>query len=310
MLFVLLFSLAHAASLKIPLGVNDQFHLVFAKAQVSFAPAVDGALSVQTQGACRDLVQDKKDKDLYVKENEIFKPRGESEMCQIQIGVPVNAQGWIQISDGLATFQKVKANMTVSMPRGRVILKEGSGGFSLQMQKGDFLVQGFLGEIKTDLGTVNVNIKDSQGDLTHRVLAGESGFEKFKGQVKVDQAGGSLKILGGVGSVQVQSSKAQVQVQNFLGRIDGISVEGNWILNLAADPEVNIKTESGRVSVSVPPASGALAHLVTEEGEVVIPAGFNIVKTGSQKSFRGRLKGEPGKGFITVRAQEGSITLK
>jgi hypothetical protein len=47
--------------------------LVFAKAQVSFAPAVDGALSVQTQGACRDLVQDKKDKDLYVKENEIFK---------------------------------------------------------------------------------------------------------------------------------------------------------------------------------------------------------------------------------------------
>lgn len=310
MLFVLLFSLAHAASLKIPLNSNEQFHLVFAKAQVSVSPSTEGALSILTQGACRELVQDKKDKDIYVKEQEVFKPRSESEVCQIQIGVPNGSQGWIQISDGQANFQKVKSNLTVSMPRGRVTIKDGSGDFSLQMQKGDFLIQGFQGELKTDLGTVNVSLKDSQGDFTHRVLAGDTGIEKYKGQIKVDQAGGGLKILGGSGSVQVQASKAQVQVQNFLGRIDGIGVEGNWILNLAADPEVNIKTESGRVSVTVPPASGALAHLVTEEGEMVIPAGFNVIKTGSQKSFRGRLKGEVGKGFITVRAQEGSIALK
>jgi DUF4097 and DUF4098 domain-containing protein YvlB len=139
---------------------------------------------------------------------------------------------------------------------------------------------------------------------------GEVAIEKTRGFISVISNQANIKINGGSGTLQFEIVRGSLLANQFQGRTEGHSQEANVGLQLSTEQDVNLKSQSGRMTVAMPKDSGAMLNLNSVEGEIIVPSYLRVAKEGSSKSLKGRLKGEGKESLIIIRSQEGAIIVK
>ncbi len=215
----------------------------------------------------------------------------------------------IHIFEGQVQLTKWSREALVHVQKGRIVSRDGTASLTAHSQNGEILVQNHQGRLDVDAYKSNITVRDLNGDADVENFAGETTVDKAKGYLSLNQGTGSTKVTGSSGTLQYELTKGNLSIQTFQGRVEGQSQEGPVVVTMAADSEISLKSQSGRVTVNTPKDSGASLNLVTQEGEISAPNTLKVNRDGGQKSLRGHLKGEQ-KGSVFVRSQEGSIFIR
>lgn len=211
----------------------------------------------------------------------------EGQIAANRWGQPVH----VDLLKGKLTFKDSKANVTALVQTGSITLTEHQGTSRLELFRGDILAKNYVGDLEVSAFKVDTAI------------------DKFQGLISLTQHQGNAKITGGQGTLRIDNSRANVAAKAFAGRVEGSTQEGSVVIMAAKEPEVHLKTQSGKITVSAP-GSGALVSAVSEEGEVFGPPTLHLDKSKGARVLRGRLKGSGGGGRIELSAQAGSLTIR
>lgn len=224
------------------------------------------------------------------------------------VGQPVSMD--IQLREGLVTAQHWSKDLKVDLVKGKATAVNGSGALNLQVQSGDVAIQDQSAKTTVDIYKGLLSVKNLQADLDGSLFSGSMNIEKSHGFLSLNTNQGQAKIVQSSGTLQFENGKGVVIAQNFSGRIDGQTLEGNVNLGVLADSDVHVKSTSGRVTVQTPANSGASVNVLTNDGEIVVPKELNVTRGATEKTAKGRLHGAEPKGSVFVRSQEGTIVIK
>jgi DUF4097 and DUF4098 domain-containing protein YvlB len=194
--------------------------------------------------------------------------------------------------------------------RGKIIAKDGTASLTAHSQTGEISILNHQGPVAVDAYKSNVTLRDLTGDGDIDNFSGETLIDKAKGFLSLTQGAGTTKVLASTGTLQFEVVKGVMSIQKFQGRVEGQTQEGPVTVIMAPETEVNLKAQSGRVTVDAPHDSGAALNLVTQEGDIYVPNYLKVNRDGSQKTLRAHLKGDSAKGSIFIRSQEGSIFIR
>lgn len=260
---------------------------------------------------------ERKDRTLFIKMQEysdkrewkeaLSKPIGKRKILDF-VGAPVPVE--IQLRDGIVNAQRWSKEIKVALVKGKVVSVGGSATLAIQIQNGNASVQDQSSKVSVDIYKGNLDVKNLQGDLDGSVFAGSLTVDKSKGFLQITTAQSTAKILQSSGTLQFENVKGALITQQFVGRVDGTTGEGNVNIGILSDTDVHVKSQTGRVIIQTTPGSGAMLNLSTAEGEIVAPNEIKVNRTATEKTVRGRLRGGEQKGSIVVRSQEGNINIK
>ena len=293
-------------------GLDAQIQLIAVPG--SNALKVSGIEETAGEGA---YVVTKKNNIIEIKMNEydgkhawmniLAKPAGHMRKIEISgLALPTE----VQLHGGGVTAQKWSKDLKVSMTQGHIVSNGGNGSIDTYVQKGDILILDHTGKINADVYAGNLTIKNAQGDIDASLFTGPLLIEKSHGFCTVQSQIGPAKIAQGTGTLQIENGKGTFAVESYAGRIDGQNQDGTISVKMVLDSEVDIKSKAGKVQVQAAPSSGASVNLLTVEGDIFVPAELKVNKISSEKSVRGRLRGEGQRGSIFVRSQDGTIVVK
>jgi len=198
----------------------------------------------------------------------------------------------------------------IHLQKGKIISRDGTGTLNVHSQSGEIRVANHQGRLDIDTYKSLVSVKELTGDAEVANFSGETLVDKAKGFLSLNQGQGTAKIDNSSGTLQFDLTKGILSVQKFAGRIEGQTQEGPINVVMAPEGEVNIKSQTGRITIHCAPQSGALLNLASVEGDILVPNYLKVSRDGSQKTLRGRLKGDVQKGSVVVRSQEGSIIIR
>lgn len=308
-----------AAPVEIPVAEGDRLVLVGLDAQVQIAGQPGASLKVsgvEESGIEGFYVVTKKNNIIELKMNEYSGKRAWLNILshpgllrKIEIsGAPIPTE--ISLRHGSVVAQKWTKDLKVSLTQGRVSSLNGTGSLQVYVQKGDVNIQDHLGKVEVDSYNSSVAFKNIQGDIDLDLFSGQAQFEKIRGFLSLTTQQANSKINQGSGTIQFENGKGSLNVQIFQGRVEGKNQEGSVSVMMPLDSETDVKTKSGKVSIQLPPGSGAHLNLLTTEGEIYVPSELKVNKTATEKSVRGRLRGDAQKGSVFVRSQDGIISIK
>jgi hypothetical protein len=215
----------------------------------------------------------------------------------------------IHLFDGNVTLTKWTKDALVQLQKGKLVAKANTGHLTAHVQKGELDVQGHSGKMTLDSYAAKVHIQELVGDLDLENFSGESIIEKTKGYLSLSLGSGRTKVLSSGGTLQFEDNKGAFQAQAFSGRIEGKTSDGNVAIQMSAEGEINVKSQTGKVTVKAISGQGTLLSLFTSDGEIYLPSYLKVSRDNSGKSFRGRLRGDAQKGSIVVRSQAGNIIV-
>lgn len=316
----LLVSSAFAGTVEIPVTKGDRLVLKGFEAQVQLVG--QGGASLKINGVEANAAEgvysvSKRDNLIEIKMNELpgkktwmeALPRASSYLKRIEIsGEPIPAE--IHLRGGTVLAQKWSRDLKMSMTQGRVNISNGAGALSITVQKGDITVADHNGAVMTDSYLGNTALRNIQGDVNATQFSGQLQSEKVRGVMTLATQQASSKINQGSGTLQFENGKGAFSVIGFQGRVEGQNQEGIVSVNLPLEGEVDVRSKSGRVSIQLPPGSGASLNLLTTEGEIVVPGELKVLRQSAEKSVRGRLRGDAQKASVFVRTQDGTISVK
>lgn len=216
----------------------------------------------------------------------------------------------VHLQDGNITVTKNSKDLFLHLQKGRIILKDNQSVVVAHAQKGEISVVEHKGKVILDNLQAQVHLKDIVGDIDLQSYQGDSTLENIKGNLLLHSTNGAAKIIKGSGSLQFEAGKGSIVSQGFQGRIEGQTTEGSVQIQLPAGEDVNLKSVSGKLTVTTVPNSGALVSAVAIDGEIYGPSHLKVFKDGSQKTLKGRMKGENSESSISLRTQDGQIVIK
>ncbi len=215
----------------------------------------------------------------------------------------------VHARDGVLNFSQWQSNAEVHLINGKVISNQ-SRDLNLTLQKGDLIANELQGSLKARVTQGQVTVKNTSGDADIQIQSGQLVGEKNKGNWRINSQSASIKVTQSQGVLEVENQKGLWTVSKFKGRVDGQMRDGNINMSVLEDSEVNLKSNAGKMQIQVPQASGAYLNLLSAEGDLFLPGDLKANRGGSEKSYRGRLRGESQKVSVTARSQEGLIILK
>lgn len=309
----------YAAPVDIPLGAEDRITLKGFAAQVSYnVNANPGARQLRVSGLEEaGWVWQKEGSRIL-----LLGPEGDSRRSLEEQMRNPGRRAVIEITGSSAPIE-------IHLREGAVNLNRGQHGAVVNLRNGKVTAIGRTGSLKTQVMKGEVFVSDGSGQVVADVYDGkltlrnlkqlEGEAALFSGQLMVENAGGHLSLVSSQATTKVQKFSGTLNIENgkgswsgtaIEGRVEGQSDEGAMSVQVKGESDVNLKSHSGRITVELPKTSGANLNLRTQEGDLRIPGDQKIVRNGSEKSFRGRLKGEAGKMSVTIRSQEGSILIR
>lgn len=216
----------------------------------------------------------------------------------------------VHLQEGNITITKNMKDLFLHLQKGRITVKENQAVVVAHAQKGEISIVEHKGKVIVDNLQAQMSLKDIVGDVDLQSYQGDSVLENLKGNIVLHSTNGSVKINKGSGSLQFEAGKGSFSSQGFQGRIEGQTTEGNVQVQLPAGEDLNLKSVSGKLSVMTVPNSGALVNAIAIDGEIYGPTHLKVFKDGSQKTLKGRLKGENSESTISLRTQDGQIVIK
>lgn len=311
---------AFAISTEVPVMPGDRIAIKGLDAQVSLSATGGNSLKItgiEEGGSAGIYTLVRKDNVFEIHMNEYSSlkswleviPKASSNSKKIEISgpsVPVE----INLRGGVVVAQKWQKELKITMTEGRVNLSNGAGEVQAHLLKGDINISDHNGKVIADSYSGGVHLKNIQGDVDASLFAGQLVLDKVKGFSNITTSQSQGRVLQSSGTLQFENGKGNLTFQNFQGRLEGQTVEGGVTISAVADSEVDIKSKSGKVSIQIPPNLGASLNLLTMEGDIIVPSDLKVTKVGTEKSVRGRMRGDAQKIAVSVRSQDGLISVK
>ncbi len=216
----------------------------------------------------------------------------------------------VQVRRGSVTGQRWSQDLKLSLIQGRVQLQQGVGSVNAHVLKGAVQISEHKGRVLVDSYEAQVQLRGIQGDGEVRLFSGSLLGEKWKGFWTLQTQQSQVKLQDVQGTIQFENGKGGFQVESLLGRLEGQNQEGVVSAQLSLDSELDIRTKGGKIQVQLAAGSGAALNLKTDEGEIYVPSDLKVVRTGAEKSVRGKLRGDAQRGRVFVRAQDATISVK
>ncbi|MGZ3769051.1 MAG: DUF4097 family beta strand repeat-containing protein [Bdellovibrio sp.] len=309
-----------AAPMEIPVTEGDHLVLVGLEAQVKFTAQPGSAFlkvsGIEDSGSEGAFTATKKNNIIEIKMNEYTGKKAwlnilskNQQMKKIDIAGPALPVE-ISLRRGSVVTQNWNKDFKVSMTQGRFSSLNGNGSLEVDLQKGDINIQDHTGRVDIDSYHSTVALKNIQGDIDADLFSGQAQFEKIKGFLALTTQQGNSKVNQSNGTLQFENGRGSLVVQGFQGRVEGKNTDGSIHINMTLDSDTDIKSKAGKITVQLPPGSGAHLNLSTSDGEIIVPPELKVNKSTNEKSFRGHMRGDAQKGSVFVRSQEGIISVK
>jgi len=223
-------------------------------------------------------------------------------------GAPVALE--VHIFSGQVQLSDWSKDSLIHVQKGKVLARNGSAALVAHVQNGELMVLDHQGKLNADTYKATVQIKSLTGDADIESFLGDTQIDRAKGFLSLKQGQGSSKIVNSSGTLQFELTKGVLNSQGFNGRVEGQTQEGPVNITVDGDSDVNVKSQSGRVTIRPSSKSGAWLNVTSAEGDIYGPSYMRVSREGSQKSLRGRLRGDVQKGSIVVRSQDGVIVIR
>lgn len=215
----------------------------------------------------------------------------------------------IHLVEGQVNLTKSNTPVLLEMQRGRVVGKDSRSSLQASILSGGIALTNHQNRVQAEIFKGDLTIKGMLGDLTAVLWQGEVFLEKIQGSLSLKQYQGNLKSVEGSGALFFEVGRATAQINGFKGRIEGSVQEGSVGLVAATEPEIHVKSEAGKVTVSAG-GTDSYVNISTEDGEIFPPSSLRVAKVKNTKVLKGKLKGSKAGGRIDVVAQSGQIFLK
>lgn len=309
---------AQASSFEVKVQPGDRLVIRGLDAQVQFSgqPASDvvrfsGVQTSTSQGA---YVLTKNGNTIEVKLADSGSKRGwiqaltQSTPARIEIlGKPIPTEVNLhKASVSLKNWSDFKFTAT----QGKFTSQGGKGYLEVFLQSGDSQITQHNGALKIDTYQGKLTVQNLRGDVDARLFAGNLLLENVQGFIKTSTQSANAKIHSSTGAIQFDNGTGAISVQPLNGRMEGTTREGALDVKMALDSEVDIRSQSGKVTLQAPPSSGATVRLISVEGEIFPPSELKVVRQSAERTARGKLRGDAQRGSIFVRSQDGAIVLK
>lgn len=220
-------------------------------------------------------------------------------------GLPVE----VHVGEGTVTLSKWNHPVLVDLLKGKLIAKASRAPLQALVQNGTVMLQDHQASAKLDVFRGEVFVKKMSGDLEVTGAKVDVNIEKLQGLIQLLQYQGVNKVALSGGSLRFDNSKAALTTTEFDGRIEGFTQEGAVSILASKDPEIAVKTQTGRVSVTSR-QSGAQVSATNEEGEIVGPAYLRVEKGRGARFLRGKLKGVEKGGRIELSSVAGTLVVR
>lgn len=219
------------------------------------------------------------------------------------------------ISQSHFVFEDVRADikavsrLSITALKGRISASSTGEGVKYFMQKGEILSAQHNGSLEVESYGGKITINDGQGAVKVRLFAGDLTINKNQGSLHLESNSSSAKINGLQGNLSLLWGRGNLNLTEFVGRMEGVSSDGQLQLQLKAEAMVDLQADRGKVNVSLPSDSGALVNVRTASGSITVPGPIKSGREGRFRVARGRLVGAS-KGSITIRSDDASIGIR
>lgn len=314
-------SSAMAAVFDVPVEPGDKLIIKGMNAQVMFS-GKSGANALKISGAEKEgtegtYVAEKKNGVITVQMKELSGKKAWQGALKTGVlpEVKLSFQGKplpteVYLKSGQVTSQAWNQAMKVNLTEGKVSITDSKGDVGIFLQKGTISISGHQGNLNYDLYSGTGSVKNAEGRLKINQFAGTLAIEKMKGSLGLSSSQATVSVVQGNGTIDFDAVKGNVAFKGFQGRMEGNSLASKVTADLTLDSELDVRTKTGDVSVTTASAGAYDLNLLTVEGEITVPGTIRVIKLSSEKSARGKLRGDATRGSVFVRSQEGAISVK
>lgn len=216
----------------------------------------------------------------------------------------------VHVGEGQVQLSGWNGEAFVQLRKGKILSRSGNGGLIVHNQSGEISVADHRGRLDVDTYKAQLTVKNLTGDADLENFSGENNVEKANGFISVSQDQGSTKINSSSGTLKFNIGKATLSSQAFGGRVEGQTQEGPVNIVMSADSDVNVKSQSGRVTVHSAKGSAPSLNLASTEGDISGPNYLKVNRESGLKTLRGRMNGESQKGSVFIRSSDGAIVIR
>lgn len=317
-LMLLVASYAQANNFEVKVQPGDRLVIRGLDAQVQFTgqPASDvvrvkGAQTTASQGA---YVLSKSGNTIEIKIADLGSKRAwkqaltQGTPVRLEIsGKPIPTE--VNLYKG-ALALKGWGDLKLAATQGRFQSQEGRGHLEVFLQSGETQILKHVGAVTVDSYQGKVTVQNHKGDVDARLFSGQLLLENVQGFIKTSTQSANSQIHSSTGAIQFDNGTGTMSVQPLNGRMEGQTREGALDIKMALDSEVDVRSQSGKVTVQSPANSGASVRLISVDGEIFPPKELKVVRQSAERTARGKLRGDAQRGSVFVRSQDGAIVLK
>lgn len=215
----------------------------------------------------------------------------------------------LTLHDGQVNLNQLSHEIKVQMIQGSIKVSHSRGPLMLRLHRGQISVLDAAGKGQYDVYSGQVSLKQVE-DSEVNLFTGSLDIQGIKGRLALNTQSTQSKVSAMEGTLTLDSQKGSLALTQFQGRLEGKTVEGLVTAQFQPETEVHLKSKSGRFNFTLPANSGAYLNLWTREGDLVVPKELSVSRSPSEKSARGRLRGESQKINITAHTSEGAVVIK
>lgn len=216
----------------------------------------------------------------------------------------------IAIREGSLSVSKAKNDFKIAFVDGDIKIAKSEGEVKIQGVKGSIQIDDQKGRVEVDQQQGRVVVQGLEGDLVVKNFSGESSLSQVHGAIRAVSRLGSVQVTKSVGGIDFEIGKGSLAVSGFQGPLRGKSEDGGVSAQLEAEPDVQVETTHGNVSIKMKSTAGVALKLQTEDGTMWSPAPLNKpVHLGTKKVISGKLNGV-GKGSVSVQTKDGAIRVQ
>jgi DUF4097 and DUF4098 domain-containing protein YvlB len=305
-----------ALAVEIPWNGNGKVVVSVSEGHWNIRPSIGKTIKFEGPDVDSGFLLEKRDSQIEIRsrdqlnKTDFGKISADANKKKYELWIPAMASLDFHLLEGNLVVSKLVKEGLLHIQKGKIVLNDMSGTWTLHAQKGDIVVHDSQGRVTVDSYGADIDMKNFTGDAEIANFTGDSNLDKLKGFLSLNQGSGATKVTGSSGTMQFEQARGTLKVQQFGGRVEGQSQEGVIVIALAAEADLHLRTQAGRINVTTVPNSGAALNIATQEGELYVPSYLKIARESGTKSLRNRLRGDIGKSSIFIRSQEGSIVIK
>ena len=214
----------------------------------------------------------------------------------------------VAFRNGSVTVNQLKSSIQIQLVEGQVRLSKNEGTLRAQVGRGEVKIDSHKGRVEVDGFSPKVIASQIEGELSVDNFAGESSLQTVKGHLQVTTFSGQTMASKVDGGVDFQVGRGTLNLQDLSGNLRGKLDNGSLIAKISGEPEVNVESQEGGVSLDITSNASPSVRLQTEEGNLVAPGDLAQSKAGGQKMLAGKLNGG-GDGSIFVKTKTGNVRI-